>query len=101
MNRVKKGDSVLVIAGKDKGKVGVVRKAAEGKVLVDGVNIVKRHVKSNPQAGIVGGIIEKEVYISASNVSLYDGQSKKLVKVGFKSEAGKKIRFDKRSGKEI
>jgi large subunit ribosomal protein L24 len=97
--RLKKGDEVKVIAGKDKGKTGkilrVVRKS--DRVIVDGVNVMKRHTKPslNNQDG---GIVDKTVGIHISNVMLIDPKSKKPTRVGFKTEGGKKVRFAKDSG---
>lgn len=101
MKKLKKGDSVLVIAGRDKGKRGVVRKVSQDKVVVDGINIVKKHIKPNPQLGIAGGIEDKEAFISTSNVSLYSDSEKRQIRVGFRLDGDKKIRFDKKTGKEI
>ena len=76
MNKIKKGDDVIVIAGKDKGKRGnVLRVLDNGRVMVDGINIVKKHVRPNPQAGEQGGIVEQEAAMDISNVSLYDAAS--------------------------
>ena len=73
MNRIKKGDDVIVIAGKDKGKRGsVMRVLDNGRVMVDGINIVKKHVRPNPQAGETGGIVEQEAAMDMSNISLFD-----------------------------
>jgi large subunit ribosomal protein L24 len=98
-SRLKKGDEVKVIAGKDKGKTGkiltVVRKY--DRVVVDGVNIAKRHTKPSPQ-NQDGGIVEKTVGIHISNVMLIDPKSKKPTRIGYKIEDGKKIRFAKKSG---
>lgn len=101
--KVKKGDEVIVIAGKDKGKKGVVLQAipAERRVLVAGVNKVKRHTKPS-QANPQGGIIEKEATLHVSNVALVDGKSGKPTRVGYKTlQDGTKVRFAKRSGETL
>lgn len=95
MNRIKKGDKVMVVSGKDRGKTGVVKKIEDERVVVDGLNIVKKHVKPNPQIGVPGGIVELESSIHASNVALLDEKTGKKTKVGYKLENGKKIRFNK------
>lgn len=102
MNRLRKGDEVIVITGKDKGKRGSVSSVmANGKVLVDGINLVKKHTKGNPMAGTQGGIVSKEMPIDASNVALIDPETNKAAKVGFRSEDGKKVRFFKSSGNPV
>ena len=92
--KIKKGDKVVIIAGKDKKREGEVLSAlANGKVIVSGINIVKKHVKANPDRGIQGGIIEKEHPIHASNVALLDVNGKPA-RVGFKLlENNKKVRY--------
>ena len=94
MNKLKTGDQVFVISGKDKGKTGTLTKMiSEKKCFVSGVKIVKRHTKPNPQAGIEGGIVEKELSVHLSNLSLV--HKGKKVKVGFKMlENGKKVRIE-------
>lgn len=102
MNRLKKGDEIIVITGKDKGKRGSVSSVqSNGKVLVDGINLVKKHTKGNPQTGVQGGIISKEMPIDASNVALVNPETNKAGKVGIKVEDGSKIRFFKSTGKAI
>ena len=102
MNKIKKGDDVLVLTGKDKGKQGVVSQlVGNDKVLVAGVNQVKKHQKPNPLKGIEGGIVEKAMPIHISNVALYNQATKKADKVGFKTlDDGTKVRFFK-SNNEI
>jgi large subunit ribosomal protein L24 len=102
MNKIKKGDDVLVLTGKDKGKQGVVSLlVGDDRVLVQGVNQVKKHQKPNPQKNIEGGIIEKSMPIQISNVALYNQATKKADKVGIKTlEDGTKVRFFK-SNNEI
>lgn len=99
---VKKGDKVMVIAGKDKGKQGVILEAypKESRVLVEGVNIVKKHAKPS-QANPQGGIIEMEAPIHASNVMPLDPETKEPTRVGYRIENGKKIRIAKKSGKPL
>ena len=103
MNKIKKGDDVIVIAGKDKGKRGnVMRVLDNGRVMVDGINIVKKHVRPNPQAGETGGIVEQEAALDISNISLYDAASGKASRIGIKVlEDGKKVRIYKTSGEMV
>ena len=103
MNKIKKGDDVIVIAGKDKGKRGnVLNVLNNGRVLVDGVNIVKKHVRPNPQAGETGGIVEQEAALDISNIALYDAASEKASRVSIKTlEDGKKVRIYKTSGEMV
>ena len=97
MNRLKKGDDVIVIAGKDKGKRGsVLRVLADGRLVVSDVNMVKRHTKPNPNKGVTGGIIEKEMPIDQSNIMLFNPQTDKGDRVGFRILGdGRKVRFFK------
>ena len=86
MNKIKTGDSVIVIAGKDKGKQGSITKIlTNGRCYVSGVQMVKRHTKANPQAGIAGGLVEKEASINVSNISIFNPSSKKADKVSIKT----------------
>jgi large subunit ribosomal protein L24 len=103
MERIRKGDEVIVIAGKDKGKRGVVaRRVGAGHVVVEGVNRVKKHVKPNPVKGVVGGVVEKDMPLHVSNVSLYNPATKKADRVGFKLlENGKKVRVFKSNGEVV
>jgi large subunit ribosomal protein L24 len=100
MNKIKKGDEVVVIAGKDKGKRGTVEAVqADGKVVIGGVNLVKKHTKPNPALGVAGGIVTKEMPIEISNVMLFNAKSGKGERVGIKvQEDGTKVRFYKASG---
>lgn len=100
MEKIRKGDEVIVIAGKDKGKRGsVVRRVGDEHVVVEGVNRVKKHVKPNPVKGVVGGVIDKDMPLHVSNVSIYNPATKKADRVGFKvQEDGKKVRVFKSSG---
>jgi large subunit ribosomal protein L24 len=101
MNRIRKGDEVVVIAGRDKGRRGHVVKLLEGKVVVENINMVKRHTKPNPQRQVQGGIIEKEAAIDLSNVALWNPVTKKGDRVGFRTLGdGRKVRFFK-SNKEV
>ena len=98
MMKIKKDDMVIVIAGKDKDKTGKVLSVKDGKVIVEGVNVVKKHTKPN-QMNQNGGIVEKEAAIDVSNVMLLvDG---KATRVGFEVKDGKKVRVAKTTGKEI
>lgn len=101
MLKIKKDDDVIVIAGRDKGKQGRVLKVLEDRLIVSGVNIVKKHTKPNPQAGITGGIIEKEASIHVSNVAIYNASAQKADRVGFRVEEGKKVRFYKSTNESI
>jgi len=103
MQKIKKDDEVIVIAGRDKGKRGSVdRVFDDGRVLVKGINIVKRHTRGNPQMGQPGGILEKEAPIQVSNIAIYNDQAGKADRVGFKVlEDGKKVRVFRSSGEEI
>ncbi len=99
MKKIRKGDEVIVITGKDKGRRGTVsRVLPNGKLLIDGINLVKKHQKPNPNAGIAGGIIEKEMPIEASNVMLWNPKSEKGERVGFRVEGDRKVRYFKSSG---
>lgn len=103
MNKIKKGDDVIVLAGKDKGKRGTVLKIlANGKAMVNDVNIVKKHVRGNPQSGVTGGIVEQEAAIQLSNIGIYNPTTKKADRVGFKTlDDGKKVRCFKSNGETI
>jgi large subunit ribosomal protein L24 len=102
MNRIKKGDQVVVIAGKDKGKRGDVVRVAGDKLVVSNINIIKRHTKPNPQANQPGGVIEREAPIHISNVMLFNPVSGKGDRVGFKVlEDGRKLRVFRSSGEAI
>ena len=94
MNRIKQGDDVIVLAGKDKGRRGTVSRVLEDRVIVDGINLVKKHTNGNPQAGDPGGIQEREASLHISNVALFNSSTKKGGRVGYRvSDAGKKERF--------
>ena len=101
-NRIKKGDHVIVIAGKDKGKRGDVMRVDGDRVIVANVNIVKRHTKPNPQAGVAGGVVEREASIHISNVNVLNPASGKGERVGFKVlEDGRKLRVFRSSGEAL
>jgi len=103
MNRIKKGDEIIVIAGKDKGRRGAVLRVFDnGKVLVENVNVVKKHQKPNPNAGIQGGIIEKEMPLQASNVMLFNPITNKGDRVGIKTlEDGRRVRIFKSNNEVV
>ena len=103
MEKIRKGDQVVVIAGKDKGKRGTVTRRVDAeRVVVEGINRVKKHVKPNPVKGVVGGVIDKEMPLHISNVSLYNPVTKKGDRVGFKLlDDGKKVRVFKSSGEVV
>lgn len=103
MHRIRKDDDVIVITGKDKGKRGTVVRVLPGdKVLVENVNIVKRHTKPNPNRGVSGGIVEKEAPMDISNVALFNPVTKKADRVGFKVlEDGRKVRYFKSTNEVI
>lgn len=103
MEKIRKGDDVIVIAGKDKGKRGaVVRRVDDEHVVVEGVNRVKKHVKPNPVKGVVGGVVDKDMPLHVSNVALFNPVTKKADRVGFKLlEDGKKVRVFKSNGEQV
>ena len=102
MKKIKSGDQVIVISGRDKGKQGTVTKIlSNGKCFVTGINMVKKHTKPNPQEGIAGGVVEKESAIRISKVTIYNSSSKKKDKVVFKLEDGIKQRIYRSTSKEI
>ena len=102
MNKIRKGDEVAVLTGKDKGKRGTVLRVVEGAVVVEGINRVKKHVRPNPMKGEVGGIVDKEMPIQISNVAIFNAATQKADRVGFKVlEDGRKVRFFKSSGEVV
>jgi len=103
MAKIKRDDQVVVLTGKDKGKRGTVRKVLDnGRLMVSGINMIKKHTKPNPQAGIAGGIVEKEAAIQASNIAIFNPSSNKADRVGYRiEEDGKKVRVYKSSGEVI
>ena len=102
MLKIKKNDEVVVIAGRDKGQRGeVLEVKKDGRLVVSGINMVKKHKKANPNAGEQGGIVDQESPIQVSNVAIWNDENEKPDRVGFRLEDGKKIRFYKSNGKEI
>jgi large subunit ribosomal protein L24 len=103
MQKIKKGDEVIVLAGRDKGKIGeVLQLLGNDRALVNDVNTVKRHTKPNPNKGQQGGIIEKESSIHLSNLALYNPETKKADRVGVKTlEDGRKVRYYKSNGEVV
>jgi large subunit ribosomal protein L24 len=102
MKRIKKGDQVIVITGKDKGRQGTVLKVTDTNVLVEAVNMAKKHTKPNPMAGVEGGIVEKAMPLNISNVMLFNPMTNKGDRVGFKIlEDGRKVRCFKSNGEVV
>ena len=101
MNKIRKGDEVVVITGKDNGKRGTVLRVLDtDQVVVEGIGMVKKHAKPNPMKGVAGGILEKEMPIHISNVALVDGNGK-ASRVGIKLVDGKKVRYLKTTGSSL
>lgn len=102
-NKIRKGDDVIVLTGKDKGKRGtVLRKLDDDRVLVENINMAKKHVKPNPMKGEQGGIVEKEMALNMSNVALYNPAKDMADRVGFKVlEDGRKVRVFKSDGEVV
>jgi large subunit ribosomal protein L24 len=102
-NKIRRDDEVVVLAGKDKGKQGKVLRVlnSDDRVIVEGVNIIKKHQKPNPQLGEAGGIIEKEASIHVSNVAIVNPATGKADRVGFRFEDEKKVRFFKSNGELV
>jgi large subunit ribosomal protein L24 len=103
MERIRKGDQVIVLTGKDKGRRGsVLRVMGDGHVVVEGINRVKKHQKPNPIKGAPGGIVEKEMPLEASNVALFNPATQKGDRIGFKAlEDGRKVRVFKSNGEMV
>lgn len=102
MRKIKRGDEVIVITGKDNGKTGkVVKVQQDGRFIVSGINMVKRHVKPNSMLGKPGGIVEKEAAIQASNIAIYNAETKKADRVGFEGAGKDKKRIFKSTGKPV
>jgi large subunit ribosomal protein L24 len=103
MNKIRKGDQVIVTTGRDKGKRGTVtQRVDEDRIVVEGVNVAKKHVKPNPLKGTTGGVVDKTMPIQQSNVAIYNAATGKADRVGIKLLAdGKKVRVFKSSGEEI
>lgn len=106
MNKIRKGDEIVVITGRDKSRRGTVsRVLPNGKLVVDGINVVKKHQRPNPNAGVAGGIVEKEMPIDSSNVMLWNARAGKGERVGFRVEGEgaerRKLRVFKSSGEAV
>lgn len=102
MLKIKSGDEVVVITGKDKGKRGTITRVyVDGRVLVSGINVAKKHQRPNPQRGVPGGVVEKELPIQASNVAIYNPKTQKADRVGFRVEGEKKVRVFKSTGEVV
>jgi len=103
MQKLRQGDEVIVLIGKDKGKQGkILRVIDEARVLVEGINRAKKHQKGNPNAGVQGGIIDKDMPINISNVALYNPETKKADRVGFRFlDDGKKVRYFKSTNEVV
>src|ERR1700741_1248603 len=102
MNKIRKGDEIVVITGRDKGKRGkVALRKDEPHVVVEGINLVKKHTKPNPLKGTTGGIVEKAMPIHQSNVAIFNAATGKADRVGIKVTDGKRVRVFKSSGEEI
>ncbi len=102
MKRIKKGDQIIVIAGKDKGRQGTVLTVDDDSILVETINMAKKHTKANPMAGVEGGIVEKEMPMNISNVMLFNPMTNKGDRVGFKTlEDGRKVRYFKSNGEVV
>lgn len=103
MNKIRKGDEIVVINGKDKGRRGTILTVyPDDRVLVEGINVAKKHVKANPNAGVQGGIVDKEMPINISNVMVFNPATKKGDRIGIRTlENGKKARFFKSNGEIV
>ena len=103
MRRIKRGDDVVVIAGKDRDRRGtVIRLVGQDRVLVEGINLVKRHTKPNPNRGVAGGIIEREAPIHISNVMMYNPVTEKGDRIGFRVlDDGRKVRYFKSNNEVV
>jgi len=103
MRKIRQGDDVVVVAGKDKGRRGTVLRVFEDdRVLVENINVVKKHTRPNPQRGVAGGIVEKEMPLQASNVMLWNPLAKKGDRVGIRTlQDGKKVRYFKSNNEVV
>jgi large subunit ribosomal protein L24 len=102
MLKILKEDEVIVIAGRDKGRRGdVLEVLKDGRLLVSGVNLLKKHQRPNPNAGQQGGIVEREGPIQVSNIAIWNDEEEKADRIGFREEDGKKVRFYKSTGKAV
>lgn len=102
MRKIKKGDDVVVITGKDKGRRGTVLKVGEERIVVAGINRVKKHTKPNPMKGVTGGIVDKELSIHISNVAIFNPATQKADRIGIRQlDDGRKVRFYKSNGEVV
>ena len=102
MEKIRKGDDVIVITGRDKGKRGtVLKRVDETHVLIEGINLVKKHTKPNPMKGATGGIVDKAMPIHQSNVAIFNAATGKADRVGIKVDGDRRVRVFKSSGDEI
>jgi large subunit ribosomal protein L24 len=103
MQRIKKGDEVIVVSGRDKGKRGAVLRRVDAQfVVVEGVNRVKKHMRPNPMKGVTGGIVDRDMPIHVSNIALFNPATKKADRAGVKSlEGGRKVRVFKANGEQV
>jgi large subunit ribosomal protein L24 len=103
MHRIRKGDEVIVTAGRDKGKRGTVLRRVDAQhLVVEGVNRVKKHQRPNPMKGLTGGIVDKDMPIHVSNVALFNPATKKADRIGFKTlQDGRKVRVFKSNGEQV
>jgi len=102
MRKITTGDDVIVVTGKDKGRRGTVRQILDDRAIVDGVNVARKHQKGNPNSGVTGGIIDKEMPIDLSNLMVFDPKTGKGGRVGFKTlDDGKKVRIFKSNGETV
>jgi large subunit ribosomal protein L24 len=103
VSKIRKGDQVVVLSGRDKGRQGqVLQVFADGRLTVENVNKVKKHQKPNPQGGVAGGIVEKEAPLAGSKVAIFNTGTKKADRIGYKRLAdGKKVRFFKSNGEML
>ncbi|MDA0344818.1 MAG: 50S ribosomal protein L24 [Proteobacteria bacterium] len=99
--KLREGDEVIVISGKEKGKRGNIKQIIGSKCVINDLNLAKRHTRPNPQLGVTGGIVEKAMPIDLSNVMIWNSSAKKRDRVGFKLDGAKKSRIFKSTGKEI
>jgi len=102
MNKIRKGDTVVINTGRDKGRTGTVIRVLEGQVVVENLNVVKKHQRPNPARGVAGAIVQKEMPIDISNVALLNPATQKADRVGFKTlEDGRKVRIFKSNGEVV
>lgn len=103
MKKIRKGDLVVVLTGKDKGRTGIIKEmVGEDRAIVDGINVVKKHMRPNPMLQNPGGIVDKEMPIHVSNLAIFDSEKNRATRVAFKTlEDGRKVRVTKVSGTEL